>query len=850
MARGRFRDQAHKINGVWRWSTGTPENGLSIDAMAYANHWHATNQIAERAVTEGFISLWGNLDPTDRGNTTRFSLSGRWAETDANSHSIVEAYAIHTTLNLFNDFDYYLTQPLIADQFRQFDRRFILGLKAEHGWKYEFNGIPVETRVGLQSRYDNIRVGIQDTYQTMPYDTVTNDHVPEGNVGVWTDTTIKWTPWLRTVAGMRGDFFAASIGNYQDPFFAPTAMPFWTWPAAPIGTGPWNSGQKVAVIDSPKASIILGPWQKTEFFLNFGEGFHSNDARGTVTTLSPADGSQVAPVPFLTKSRGAEIGARSKFIDGLDSTISFWWLNFDSESVFEGDTGNTIFGRPSRRYGIELTNRYTFSDWLRIDANLSVSHARYRGWDTAQSATYASLLTPDAIGYFTYLGNAPGNYIPEGPPLVASSDIELGRQTGWFGGLKFRFKGAYPLTEDGYFKAPATGFIDLRGGYRWDNGLKLQVDVFNVLNTRSDQITYAYGSLLQTDPLYGACQSGVAPAAVCAIGQMDRHFHPLEPLSGRVTLSGPLTLGAFDPLFAPQTGAHTPSGDFLALVDAVTEPPQPETSAGSGLPSKKVPLPVAPPPRWTGFYLGATTGVGFGARNDIYYASAPTVNGVDPGALWLGTNRFGESNAAFLGGGGAGYNFQISPRALVGLEADFQGALGGSGATNAATGRPGAPNSFLGNYAAGQTLDYLGTARLRLGYLLRPSMLLFGTGGFAYGRTNLVANAQVLTIDPTGNIVALGGGSASLSQMRAGFSVGGGFEWMFMPGLSAKAEYLYYDLGCHSLDMPQYSVNLPTGAALANMATSFRTRADGQLVRAGLNYHFDWAEPAPLVARY
>ena len=359
--------------------------------MAYANHWHASNQIAERAVTEGVISLWGNIDPTDRGDTTRFSLSTRWSEADANSHSRIEAYAIHTTLDLFNNFDYYLTQPMIGDQFRQFDRRTILGLKAEHGWNYEFAGFPMETRVGLQSRYDNIRVGLQDTYQTMPYDTLTNDQVAEGNVGVWTDTTVKWSPWLRTTAGIRGDFFAASIGDYQNPLAAPTAMPFGTLGALPIWTGPWNSGSKAAVFDSPKASVVLGPWEKTEFFFNFGEGFHSTDARGTVTTLNPPDGSQATPIPLLVKSRGAEIGARSKFIDGLDSTMTFWWLNFDSESQFDGDTGTTLFGRPSRRYGIELTNRYTYNNWLRFDGDLSLSHARSRGWDMPQTALYASL---------------------------------------------------------------------------------------------------------------------------------------------------------------------------------------------------------------------------------------------------------------------------------------------------------------------------------------------------------------------------------------------------------------------------------------------------------------------------
>ena len=201
---------------------------------------------------------------------------------------------------------------------------------------------------------------------------------------------------------------------------------------------------------------------------------------------------------------------------------------------------------------------------------------------------YASLLTPDTIGYFTYLGNAPGNYIPEAPPVVASIAVELGEQTGWFGALKFRFKAAYPLTEDGYFKAPAAGWVDVRGGYRWENGLKLQIDAFNLLNSRSDQITYAYGSLLPTDPLYAPCQNSVAPAAVCAIGQMDRHFKPMEPTAIRVTLSGPLSANVFDPILAPQPNAASPLKDFLALAaDATGEGVNPRDRGGQIRPTKK-----------------------------------------------------------------------------------------------------------------------------------------------------------------------------------------------------------------------------------------------------------------------
>jgi len=529
-------DEVRKINGLLRWSRGTQEDGVSLTAMAYANRWYSTDQIPERAVQAGIIPLWGAIDRTDGGDTTRFSVSGRWSQVDGNHSSRIEAYAIRSTLDLYNNFDYFLAQPDLGDQFRQFDRRTVVGLNAQHAIKYEVASLPVETRLGFQGRYDDIRVGLQDTYHRTPYDTLTNDQVAEGSLGFWTDTTVKWTPWLRTTTGIRVDWFHASIGDYQNPLHAPTDSAT----GLPIWTGPWNSGKKAAAIDSPKAAIILGPWEKTEFFLNFGEGFHSTDARGTVTTQSPADGSTVSPNSLLVKSRGAEIGARTKFIDKLDTALSFWWLNFDSENQFSGDTGTTIFGRPSRRYGVELNNHYDPYSWLHFDGNVALTHTRYRGVDQQQALAYADLLNPASIGYLTFLGNGPGNFIPQAPAIISSLSVEIGEATGWFGALKYRYKGPTALTEDGVFKGPAVGTLNLRVGYRWEGGWKLQADAFNVTNSRSDQITYGYGSLLPTDPLYGQCRAGTAPANVCAIGVMDRHFKPVEPPAVRVTLSGPL----------------------------------------------------------------------------------------------------------------------------------------------------------------------------------------------------------------------------------------------------------------------------------------------------------------------
>jgi outer membrane receptor protein involved in Fe transport len=123
---------------------------------------------------------------------------------------------------------------------------------------------------------------------------------------------------------------------------------------------------------------------------------------------------------------------------------------------------------------------------------------------------------------------------------VATLGIEVGEATGWFGALKYRYFGPQPLTEDGALKGPATGIVNARLGYRFENGWSVRADAFNIFNSRSDQITYGYGSLLPTDALYGLCRTGVAPGNVCGVGVMDRHFHPVQPPAVRVTVNGPL----------------------------------------------------------------------------------------------------------------------------------------------------------------------------------------------------------------------------------------------------------------------------------------------------------------------
>lgn len=262
-------------------------------------------------------------------------------------------------------------------------------------------------------------------------------------------------------------------------------------------------------------------------------------------------------------------------------------------------------------------------------------------------------------------------------------------------------------------------------------------------------------------------------------------------------------------------------------------------ATAADLPSRKAPLipPPPPPPMWTGFYVGLNAGYTWADSNTVNLLSTDTgpggfTSGQAAGAI---PSAFSLNRNGFIGGGQVGYNYQFSEKFVVGVEADIQGVA--SSTNTASTFQAGiafAPTQT----GVSTSLDYLGTVRGRIGYLVTPTLLLYGTGGLAYGQANLSVNAFGPTWAPPM------AGSQTFSDTRAGWAAGGGAEWMFMPNWSAKVEYLYYDLG--TVTTP--SIGYAYGANFTTLAAS--QRFNGHVVRAGLNYHFNWAVPAPVVAKY
>jgi hypothetical protein len=363
-------DDARKLDGVLRYSAGDAANGWSLTAGAYHNIWNSTDQVALRAVMGAAdpsgapapalgarISRWGAIDLSDGGKSGRYSLGADWHREDGNGKTQVTLYGLYYDLNLFSDFTYFLNDPVNGDQFEQQDARYVLGGAAKQSWSSE----STTSTIGLEVRSDDIRNGLFHTRQRQRLAADRFDHTAETSAGLYVQNQTRWTPWLRSIAGLRGDLYNFDVANI-------------------VGG---NSGKVQAAIFEPKAGLVFGPWASTEFYLNAGYGFHSNDARGVTGSAFPA-------TP-LARTKGAEIGVRTAIIPGLQSAVTLWALHIQSELTWEGDAGDTSPSGPADRIGVEWSNFYAPTPWLTLDADYAWSHARFAAFDPAGQRVPQSL---------------------------------------------------------------------------------------------------------------------------------------------------------------------------------------------------------------------------------------------------------------------------------------------------------------------------------------------------------------------------------------------------------------------------------------------------------------------------
>ncbi len=462
-------------NGVLTLSGLGDNSTWQFSVMGYQAKWTATDQVPERLISTPGFSRFGSLDPTAGGDSARHSVSGQWAHTDGHGGVLrAQAYAVRYAMDLYSNFTYALERPEQGDQFRQQDQRTVWGgslsYASSHGWMERL----ARSELGLQWRSDAARVGLFDSVARQVTAVVRDDAVRQASIGLYAQTVVEWSPLVRTITGLRLDHKKLRVDAISQVL---------------------NSGAGSDTQLSPKLSLVLGPWQKSELFVNVGTGFHSNDARGATIRVDPRTAEPVPRVPILVAGRGAELGFRTEAWPGLQSSLSLWGLRLESELVYVGDAGSTEASQASRRYGVEFSNRYTPRKWLLIDADLAWSYGRL----------------------------ANGERIANAVDRVASAAVTLRDLAHWTGSLQWRYLGSGPLLEDNSVRSRASSTLNARVSRYlpgWGRNTEATLDIFNLGNRRADDIQYFYASRLPSE---------AKPVA-------DRHVHPAQPRSLRLSL--------------------------------------------------------------------------------------------------------------------------------------------------------------------------------------------------------------------------------------------------------------------------------------------------------------------------
>ncbi len=479
-----IKEDVQKINVTLRRSWQRGDNRYSLMVMGYDNSWNSADQIPLRAVDEGLIDERGSIDTDLGGKSSRYSLSATWENASWNA----SAYAISYDLDLWSNFTYLLDDPVNGDEFQQVDRRNLYGGEIAHRSDATLAGVPMHNTFGLQWRLDDIsEVGLYRTAARRRIGMIRSDSVEENSVALYWQNEIHWSDSLRSIIGARADYYDFSVD-------APDAVNINEVALA------GNGGKESDAISSLKGSLVRSLGEHAELYASAGQGFHSNDARGTTTRLDPSNGDAVNPVDPLVRSLGFEIGARVFESGKWNASVSLWQLDLDSELVFVGDAGTTEPSRESERRGVEATVYYHFAEAWTLDLEYAIADARFTSAD------------PDDPTL--------GDKVPGSIDKVFAAGLGARLGDGWFGSLRLRYFGPRALDENGDVKSDSSTVLNLRAGYereRW----RVALDVLNLLDSDDHDIDYFYDSQLPGEP---------APVA-------DFHYHVMEARALRLYAS-------------------------------------------------------------------------------------------------------------------------------------------------------------------------------------------------------------------------------------------------------------------------------------------------------------------------
>ena len=468
-------EDVNKVNGFFKFARNNELGDRSISAMIYDNEWNSADQIPSRAINGGLIDDFGSLDKTLGGSTRRMSLSSEYNHDHKTNQVVWRSYIIDYELDLWSNFTYFLDDPVGGDQFKQKDERTIFGGSYENLWIGDSESF-TEHRFGMDFRHDSIdKVGLYRSRDREITGPIREDQVDESSISSFYEMSFDLKTNWRAVLGLRADAYKFKVKSKDYD----------------------QTDDDSDFILSPKASIAYAFSDNNEMYFSFGNGFHSNDARGVITFRDPITGEKSSPADPLVKSTGFEWGIKALINEQLNTSLAVWSLELDSELLFVGDAGTTEANRPSKRWGIEFNNLWSINEIWSLEADFAYSNAKFNDQDLENR-------------------NVPGSL-----KNVASGILSAEYPNGFFGSLSFRYFGEVPLVEDGTIKSDGSTYANLALGWSMDNW-QVQLDILNIFDSSDHDVDYFYASRLAGEPLGG---------------YEDIHYHIFEPRQIRLYLS-------------------------------------------------------------------------------------------------------------------------------------------------------------------------------------------------------------------------------------------------------------------------------------------------------------------------
>ena len=465
-----LEQDVRKYNALLKYTGDIFNIPSRITFSAYDSIWTSTNQIPERAVKNGLIDRFGFIDPDLGGDSYRYSLTGSF---ELNNWEL-NLYTSSYYMSLINNPTYFLNDSINGDEFEQEDERILLGGSLVNEVETEMFGLPVRRTIGADLRYDDVsELNLFYTVSRNRIESLREDEAQQLSLGSFANLQFSLTDRLRASVGLRLDFYDFEVDALRAQ----------------------NSGSKNESLWQPKVNIAYGVNENLELYANYGEGFHSNDARAAINTIDPATGNPSDTLDILVQGEGSELGFRYDTLEGFNFSLAWFELDLDSELVFVGDAGTTEPSDPSRRNGIELNSFWEFTEALVFDFAATKSDGHFRGLPSGE------------------------NSIPDAHDLVVAAGLTYHNPNGWTSSFRVRHFDDAALTENESVKKDGSTLVHFGVSYAqesWELGL----DIINLLDQEDDDIAYWFESRM--------------------IGETasfeDIHFHPSNPRAVRALL--------------------------------------------------------------------------------------------------------------------------------------------------------------------------------------------------------------------------------------------------------------------------------------------------------------------------